>query len=160
MFEKFEEKLHRIEAEKIRLAKTFAMPSQFDKFKEATWDHRKYSLAHLLKMSEVTREDLKIFDDYYNEVPEEILEQLEIQIKYEGYIKIQEEEIEKFKKLESMLIPEDFDYDSLNGFKKEALEKFKKIKPRSIGQASRISGVTPGDIAVLMIRLKQYQKSN
>lgn len=157
MFQKFEEKLQRIEAEKIRLTKTFVMPSEFPKFKEATWDHRKYSLAHLLKMSEVTREDLKIFDEYYNEVPEEILEQIEIQIKYEGYIKIQEEEIEKFKKLEFMLIPEAFDYDSLNGFKKEALEKFKKIKPRSIGQASRISGVTPGDIAVLMIRLKQWQ---
>ncbi|EQB62663.1 MAG: tRNA uridine 5-carboxymethylaminomethyl modification enzyme GidA [candidate division Zixibacteria bacterium RBG-1] len=157
MFEKFEEKIKKLEKEKIRLTKTFIMPSEFLKFKEATWDHKKYSLSHLLKMSEVSKADLKIFDDYYNEVPEEILEQLEIQTKYEGYIKIQEEEIERFKKLESMLIPEDFDYDSLNGFKKEALEKFKKIRPRSIGQASRISGVTPGDIAVLMIRLKQFQ---
>lgn len=157
MYQKFEEKIKKIEQEKIRLSKTFIIPSQFLKFKEATWDHRKYSLYHLLKMSEVTREDLKVFDEYYNDVPDEVLEQLEIQIKYEGYIKIQQEEIDKFKKLESMLIPEDFAYDSLNGFKKEALEKFKKIKPRSLGQASRISGVTPGDIAVLMIRLKQFQ---
>ncbi len=157
MYQKLEEKLQRIEQEKVRLTKTFIIPSLFPKFKEATWDHKKYSLSHLLKMSEVSKDDLKVFDQYYNQVPQEILEQLEIQTKYEGYIKIQEEEIEKFKKLESMLIPEDFDYDSLNGFKKEALEKFKKIKPRSIGQASRISGVTPGDIAVLMIRLKQHQ---
>ncbi|MFH0930348.1 MAG: tRNA uridine-5-carboxymethylaminomethyl(34) synthesis enzyme MnmG, partial [Candidatus Zixiibacteriota bacterium] len=64
--------------------------------------------------------------------------------------------IEKFKKLENMVIPEEFDYTELKGFKREAKEKLTRIKPRSIGQASRISGVSPGDIAVLMVYLKQF----
>src|SRR5574341_1098122 len=83
MYQKLEEKLQRIQQEKVRLSKTFVMPSEFPKFKEATWDHQKYSLSHLLKMAEVTKDDLKIFDEYYNQVRDEILEQLEIQTKSE-----------------------------------------------------------------------------
>jgi tRNA uridine 5-carboxymethylaminomethyl modification enzyme len=82
--------------------------------------------------------------------------QVELQLKYEGYIKRQQEEVVKFKRLEEMRIPEHFDYQGLSGFKKEALEKLKKVRPFSIGQASRISGVSPGDIAVLLVYLKRY----
>jgi tRNA uridine 5-carboxymethylaminomethyl modification enzyme len=70
------------------------------------------------------------------------------------------QEIEKFKKLENMLIPKDFSYDNLSGFKREAKEKLKEVNPISVGQASRISGVSPGDIAVLMVHLKKFLSKN
>jgi tRNA uridine 5-carboxymethylaminomethyl modification enzyme len=85
-----------------------------------------------------------------------VSDQVELEVKYEGYIRRQIKEIEKSKKLESMGIPDDFHYDDLIGFKREALEKLKRVRPVSLGQASRISGVSPGDIAVLMVHLKQF----
>jgi len=103
--------------------------------------------------------DFLEMDEHYQSLTSEVLEQLEIQVKYEGYIKRQDEEIEKFKKLEHILIPEEFEYGSVKGFRAEALEKFEKFRPRSAGQASRISGITPSDIAVLMVYLKNWKKS-
>lgn len=84
-----------------------------------------------------------------------IMEEVEIEIKYEGYIKRQNQEVEKFKKLERKFIPEDFDYDRVPGLLTESRIKLKKIHPRSIGQASRISGVTPADIAILLVYLER-----
>ena len=81
-------------------------------------------------------------------------EEVEIQVKYEGYIKMQEEQVEKFKKMETKLLPEDIDYSSINGLCLEARQKLDKLRPRSIGQASRISGVSPADISVLLIYLQ------
>ena len=81
-------------------------------------------------------------------------EEVEIQIKYEGYIKMQEMQVEKFKKLENKLLPEDVDYETIKGLSLEARQKLNKNKPRSIGQASRISGVSPADISVLLIYLQ------
>jgi tRNA uridine 5-carboxymethylaminomethyl modification enzyme len=107
-------------------------------------------------MPEITYEDLAKIDQVPQELPEIVREKVEIEIKYEGYIQRELKEIEKYKKLENMVIPEEFDYTELKGFKMEAKEKLIKIKPRSIGQASRISGVSPGDIAVLMVYLKQF----
>ncbi|RKY03066.1 tRNA uridine-5-carboxymethylaminomethyl(34) synthesis enzyme MnmG, partial [Candidatus Poribacteria bacterium] len=92
------------------------------------------------------------------ELPWQVKEQVEIQIKYEGYIKRQEQQIKQFKKMEGMLIPPDFDYSKVKGISNEAREKLMKIRPRSIGQASRISGVSPADIAVLMVALKAWKE--
>ena len=88
---------------------------------------------------------------------EKIKRQIEIEIKYSGYIKRQLQEIEKFKKLENKKIPPDFDYDKVRGLLKEAQIKLKQIRPQSIGQASRISGVTPSDIAILLVHLQKYR---
>ena len=82
-------------------------------------------------------------------------EEVEIQIKYEGYIKLQEAQVEKFKKLEEKILPEDLDYEKIKGISLEGRQKLNKFKPHSIGQASRISGVSPADISVLLVYLKQ-----
>ena len=82
-------------------------------------------------------------------------EEVEIQIKYEGYIKMQEAQVEKFKKLETKILPEDVDYETISGISLEGRQKLNKFKPHSIGQASRISGVSPADIAVLLVYLQQ-----
>jgi tRNA uridine 5-carboxymethylaminomethyl modification enzyme len=80
---------------------------------------------------------------------------IEIKIKYRGYLHKQQREIEKFKRSEDQPIPEDFSYSSLRGLKTEAREKLERFRPVSLGQASRISGITPGDISVLMVHLKR-----
>ena len=85
-------------------------------------------------------------------------EEVEIQIKYEGYIKLQEAQVEKFKKLETKILPEDIDYEKLKGLSLEARQKLNKAKPHSIGQASRISGVSPADVSVLLVYLQQRKK--
>ena len=79
-------------------------------------------------------------------------------IKYEGYINLQKKQVEGFKKLEKKLLPEDLDYNTVKGIRLEARQKLNKFKPYSIGQASRISGVSPADISVLLIYLEQYNK--
>ena len=85
---------------------------------------------------------------------------MNIMVKYEGYLKQQEEEIEKFKKNEKILIPQNFDYKKYHGLRLEAAEKLEQIKPLNIGQASRISGVSPADIAVLSVLVKKFAKEN
>ena len=85
------------------------------------------------------------------------IDQIDIQIKYEGYIKLQLAQVERFKKLENKLLPRDIDYEKLKGISLEAKQKLDKFKPTSIGQASRISGVSPADITVLLIYLEQYK---
>ena len=88
-------------------------------------------------------------------LPKEVIEQININLKYEGYIKRQEQQVEHFKKLERKAIPADIDYDQVGNLRKEARQKLKAIKPASVGQASRISGVSPADISVLLIYLAQ-----
>ena len=92
------------------------------------------------------------------ELPGAIREQVEIVVKYEGYIKKQIEQVERSARLESKLLPPDLDYTSLSGLALEARSKLAKIRPRSIGQASRISGVSPADISILMIHLEQIRR--
>ena len=87
------------------------------------------------------------------DLDQSIIEQIEIEIKYEGYIQKQLKQVEQVKKLENKLLPTDFDYTGLTGLRLEAQEKLNKIKPLNIGQASRISGVSPADISVLLIWL-------
>ncbi len=113
--------------------------------------------AELLKRPQVTYEELKPFDKERPDLPREVWEQAEITLKYEGYIKRQLSQAEQFKKLEARQIPEGIDYLAIDGLRLEARQKLDKIRPKSLGQASRISGVSPADIAVLMIYLKANQ---
>ena len=114
------------------------------------------TLEQLLKRPEFTMEILEKFIEI--NYPEEIKEQVSINLKYEGYIERQIKQVEEFKKLESKIIPESINYEDVNSLRLEAREKLKKVKPESVGQASRISGVSPSDISVLLIHLSKYEK--
>ncbi|MGZ3559739.1 MAG: tRNA uridine-5-carboxymethylaminomethyl(34) synthesis enzyme MnmG [Thermodesulfobacteriota bacterium] len=114
------------------------------------------SLREMLKRPEIHFNYLFVFDPSLGNVPASVLDQAEIQVKYEGYMKRQTEEIEKSKKLEEISFPEGFDFGSIIGLSAEVMEKLKRIRPRSLGQASRISGVTPAAISILMVNLKRH----
>ncbi len=111
-------------------------------------------MSELLKRTEITYADLLEIDKDRPELSLQEKEEVEIQIKYEGYIKMEEEQVEKFKKMETKKLSEDIDYSSIKGLSLEARQKLDKVKPTSIGQASRISGVSPADINVLLIYLQ------
>jgi len=113
------------------------------------------SLQEILKRPEVHFKHLFAFDRSLETFPEAVQDQIEIQVKYDGYIKRQMEQIERFKRLEEVSFPEGFDFSSVIGLSTEVMEKLKKIKPYSLGQASRISGVTPAAISILMVNLKK-----
>ena len=112
-------------------------------------------LSELLKRTELNYEMLSKIDENRPELTAQEKEEVEIQIKYEGYIKLQEEQVKKFKKLETKILPENIDYETLKGISLEARQKLNKFKPHSIGQASRISGVSPADVSVLLVYLQQ-----
>ena len=112
------------------------------------------SLAEMMKRPELDYEILAEIDPERPELPAEVVEQVCIQIKYEGYILKQEKQIESFKRLENKKLSPNFDYSTIKGLRKEAIQKLNKIKPASIGQAGRISGVSPADIQVLLVALK------
>ena len=115
-------------------------------------------LADLLRRTELSYENLKPIDLERPELNKEEREEVEIQVKYSGYIKLQNQQVEKSKKLENKLLPEEIDYNTISGICLEARQKLNKFKPRSIGQASRISGVSPADISVLLIYLEQQKR--
>ena len=119
-------------------------------------------LSELLKRTELTYEDLAEIDNDRCELSREVKEEVEIMVKYEGYIKMQEVQVESFKKLERKILPEDINYENIKGIRIEARQKLNKVKPYSIGQASRISGVSPADISVLLVYLEQrkYKENN
>lgn len=112
-------------------------------------------MVDLLKRPQITYDCLQGFDLNRPEIDEEIFEQIEVEIKYEGYIKKQLSQIEAMKRLESKKLPTDVDYSQVLGLRLEAIEKLNLVKPENIGQASRISGVSPADISVLLIWIKQ-----
>jgi tRNA uridine 5-carboxymethylaminomethyl modification enzyme len=114
------------------------------------------SLREILKRPEIHFNDLFVFDPSLGSLPASVSDQAEIQVKYEGYMKRQMEEIQRFKKLEETIFPEVFDFGSVIGLSTEVMEKMKKIKPRSLGQASRVSGVTPAAISILIVNLKKH----
>lgn len=111
--------------------------------------------TELLRRPEITYQALSRVDEKMPILPHDVAEQVEIQVKYEGYIKRQSAQVEQFKKLEGKRLPEDIDYKTIHGLRAEARQKLTDIKPASVGQASRISGVSPADIAVLLIYLEQ-----
>lgn len=143
-FKKLEVKKQAIEKESCRLSKIFK-----------DINGKGYSLYKLLARPENTYQSLKEqYPDDMQAYSREIEEQIELNIKYEGYIKRQEQEIAKFDHLENILFPEGFIYKSVVGLRNEAIDKLNKYTPHNLGQASRISGVSPADISVLMVALK------
>ena len=160
-YNEFKNKKEMIEEEINRLKKTTIKPTDevnqlLRKFNSSSIDTG-VKLADLLKRTEITYEILQPIDIEREDLPNEVKEEVEIQIKYEGYIKLQEEQVEKFKKLENKVIPEKIRYDEIKGLRLEARQKLNKVKPISVGQASRISGVSPADISVLLVYLEQMK---
>ena len=115
-------------------------------------------MAELLKRPEISYEKIKEIDNNILRLNKQEEDEVEIQIKYEGYIKLQEQQVEKFKKLEEKILPEDINYEQIKGISLEGRQKLNKFKPHSIGQASRISGVSPADVSVLLIFLQQLKQ--
>lgn len=157
-YQKFLEKQAKIEAEKERMKKTFIPPSPvlseiFEKA-ESTPIVTGISLADLVKRPELSYEMLAPVDKDRPDLPDYITEAAEVDIRYDGYIKRQLMQVEQFKKLETKKLPEDFDYSQISGLRLEARQKLNKVKPQNVGQASRISGVSPADVSVLLIYFK------
>ena len=113
------------------------------------------TLDELIRRPELSYEKLKMLDPEYKDLPADILEQINIELKYEGYIERQQRQVEEFRRVEHKKLPAQFDYTQLKGLRLEAQQKLNQFQPLSIGQASRISGVTPADISVLLIHLAQ-----
>ena len=111
-------------------------------------------LSDMLRRPEIHYCDLKEVCDM-PQLEADVCEQVEIKIKYDGYIKRQLDQIEQFRRLEAKLMPEDTDYNAISGLRLEARQKLSQMRPQSLGQASRISGVSPSDIAVLLVYLEQ-----
>ena len=157
-YERFLIKKENIEKEIQRLKQTIVKPT--DKVNKFLVEHGTTSLqtgskmSELLKRTELTYKSLKEIDEERPELNIAVQEEVEIQVKYEGYIKMEEEQVEKFKKMESKKLAEDINYEYIKGLRIEARQKLNKVKPTSIGQASRISGVSPADINVLLIYLQ------
>ena len=118
------------------------------------------SLAELIRRPELNYEVLAPIDEERPELPDEVAEQVNINIKYDGYIKRQIKQVENIKKIEVKKIPENFDYDDVNSLRIEARQKLKQYQPVNIGQASRISGVSPADISVLLVYMEQMRQKN
>ncbi len=116
------------------------------------------TLAELLCRPEITYEKLKDLDPGRPVLPDAVTEQVEINLKYEGYIQRQQKQVEEFNRLENRVIPENIDYDEVLSLRLEARQKLKELRPSSIGQASRMSGVTPADVAVLLIYLEKEKR--
>lgn len=114
------------------------------------------TLAELIRRPELNYECLAPIDRNRLELPYDVIEQVNINIKYDGYIKRQQRQVEQFKKLESKKIPDDINYDEIKSLRIEAKQKLNEMRPVSIGQASRISGVSPADISVLLVYLSGH----
>ena len=159
----FQTKRQLIRKELERLNQTVIKPSPdtLARLKESgiTQFDKPTSVAALLKRPEINYQQIKQVVPPPRALPGVVEEQSEIQIKYEGYIRRQAIQIEQFKKLENFRIPDDFDYENAHGLKTEAREQLAKIRPTSIGQASRIPGVTPADISILMVLIHQKNQS-
>ena len=158
-YEKFLEKKRKIEEEKSRLEKTIVKPTK--EVNEFLKEHGTAELttgsklSEILKRTEISYASLETIDKDRPKLPEQVREEVEIQVKYDGYIKLQEAQVEKFKKMEKKLIPDNINYDEINGICLEARQKLDQIRPATLGQASRISGINPSDIALLAMKMKK-----
>ncbi len=156
-WQKFTEKQKLKEAELNRIKKTVIPPGdEINRIlvsRETTPLSTGAKLIELLRRPQLSYKDLQPIDKTRPDLDPNIFEQVEIEVKYEGYIEKQLRQVEQLRKLENKKLPLDFDYSELNGLRLEAQEKLNKIKPRNIGQASRISGVSPADVNVLLIWL-------
>ena len=160
-YDKFLNKKENVEKVIERLKKLTVKPTEkVNKFlatKNTTILTTGTKMAELLKRPEIKYNELAEIDDERPNLSIQEQEEVEIQLKYEGYIKLQETQVEKFKKLEEKILPEEIDYEKIEGISLEGRQKLNKFKPRSVGQASRISGVSPADISVLVIYLQQLK---
>ncbi|MBB5355558.1 tRNA uridine 5-carboxymethylaminomethyl modification enzyme [Anoxybacillus mongoliensis] len=158
-YEKFVAKKEAIEAEKKRLKSYIIKPTpQVQQLiRNVGGSELKDGIraADLLKRPEMTYEHIQMIAPAEQPIDPEVAEQVEIQIKYEGYIEKSLQQVEKLKKMENKKIPEDIDYDAITGLATEARQKLKQVRPLSIAQASRISGVNPADISILLVYLEQ-----
>jgi len=161
-YEKFLEKKSLIEKEKERLKKIIIYPTKevsklVDKLQTAPLS-KAINLTTLLTRPELTYNRTASIDHNRPELPAEVIEQVEIQIKYAGYIKRQKTQVKKYKKLENYKIPKDIDYFKIHGISHEGRERFSEVKPLSLGQAKRIPGITPADITALMINIEKIKR--
>ena len=162
VFEKFKKKVEAIAEETERLKKTYVAPT--DELKvllesvNQTLPKSGESLADLIKRPDVTYDLLAPVDKKRKPLPRNVTFACETNIKYEGYLSLEKEKIEKFKNLEKIRIPEDIDYSLIKGLRIEATQKLSKMKPESVGRASRISGVSPADCEVLLVYLEQLRR--
>lgn len=163
-YEKLQEKRRLIAAERERAANTTISPSpELDALlvsRETSAMKSGQRLAELIKRPQLNYELLTPWDTTRPELPKEVLDEVETQIKYEGYIARQEAQIKEMRRLEGKTLPDSLNYKGIVGLRLEAQEKLDRIRPANIGQASRISGVSPADISVLLIYLEKEQEKN
>ncbi|MBC8560375.1 tRNA uridine-5-carboxymethylaminomethyl(34) synthesis enzyme MnmG [Fumia xinanensis] len=159
-YQQFMEKIEQIKKEKERVQKVNIAPSvplnELLVSRGTAPMVTGTKLADLIRRPQLNYLDLAPFDENRPGLPDDVIEQVEIQIKYAGYIKKQLMEVEEIKRLEQKKLPEDLDYGQINGLRLEAREKLQRVQPRDIGQASRISGVNPADVSTLLIWLEQH----
>lgn len=163
--ERWQHYLHKqelIKQERKRIEKlTFGPSKELNEMLESRGTAPMETGAHasdLIRRPQVSYKDLEPFDTERPQLPDEVTEQVEIQIKYEGYIQKQLIQVEQMRRLETRKIPEDINYEEVRGLRLEAIEKLQRIRPHSIGQASRISGVSPADISVLLIYMESCKE--
>ncbi len=161
-YKKFKKKLEFIKQERERVESITIPPSteinEILVSRETAPMKTGVRLAELIKRPQLDYDCLTPFDKTRPELPKDVFEQVEIDLKYEGYIKRQQAKVDEMRRLEVKKIPQDIDYDDVYSLRLEAREKLKKVRPESVGQASRISGVSPSDISVLLIHLSKYEK--
>ncbi len=157
-WERFETKMRLIAAEEERVEKTFLSPNEsllsLLSQKGSSPVSSGISLADLIRRPELDYDSLAPVDKNRPSLPKYVCEEVEIRVKYAGYISRQKDQAEQFKKLEEKRLPPDFDYSSLSGLRLEARQKLNAVKPSNIGQAGRISGVSPADVAILLVHFK------
>ncbi|MGD6834315.1 tRNA uridine-5-carboxymethylaminomethyl(34) synthesis enzyme MnmG [Sutcliffiella halmapala] len=158
-YEKFQLKKQQIEAEKERLQSIIIKPTAFvqETIKNAGGTELKDGIraSDLLKRPEMTYEHVHLLVPPETELGPDVAEQVEIQVKYEGYIQKSLQQVDRLKKMENKKIPENIDYDAIHGLANEARQKLKEVCPLSVAQASRISGVNPADVSILLVYLEQ-----
>ncbi len=158
------ERREAIEGELGRLKRTVARPSArlsaFLAERGSPPTDEPVSLHKLLKRPELTYRDIELIEEAHSELSERNKEQVEIELKYEGYLRRQETEVKKFKHLEEMLIPEGFPINTVPGLSNEIRQKLADIQPRSLGQASRIAGITPAAISILLVYLRRFREAS
>lgn len=162
-YQRYLQKKENVLNELQRMKEKVLMPKEINDFLiryNSTPLQNKISMAELLKRPEMTYEILAEIDDERKKLSAHEINQLEVQIKYQGYITKQLQQIEKFKKLEKRQLEQDFNYSDVEGLRIEAIQKLNQLQPNSVGQASRISGVSPADINVLLVYLEKQKRKN
>ena len=161
-YNRFLDKKEKVEKEILRLKNTVIKPTEKVNSLLEKYNTSRIStgvkLADLLKRPELNYNKLAEIDIDRPNLAKQVTDEVGIQVKYEGYINLEQEQVEKFKKLEYKKLPEDIDYEDIKGLRLEARQKLNKVKPVSVGQASRISGVSPADISVLLIYLETMNR--